>query len=665
MGRLHGVGINWARGVVLGVAGACALACFQPAPSSAVTGSVLGAGQNLFGQLGNGTTTGSDLPTPVSGLSDITALDGRERGGLALLGDGSVMAWGSNEVGQLGNGTTEPSLLPAAVPGLSEVTAISSFGRFSLALLANGTVVAWGANSHGQLGNGTTENSGVPVPVSGLSGVVAIAAGEAHSLALLENGEVLAWGSNVHGQSGGAGSEDSLTPVAVPGLSGVTAIAAGQEHSLALTSAGTIWAWGNGARGRLGNGELADSHVPVPVSGISDAVAIAAGARHNLALHSGGTVSAWGDDEFGQLGDGKSGTGIQSATPVTVSGLAGVSAISGGLYSSLALRADKTVSVWGGNEWGQLGIGEEGFGSKRSLPVMMCGVVEAGGVAGGNLASYVFGVTSTAPCPGVSAISPDLGPQSGGTSVTITGSGFTGATAVEFGTTAASEFTVNSPTSITAVTPPITPGPNNKFAQVRVKTPAGTSPSYAEFGYLAPPKIEKLSPHKGSAAGGTTVTITGSNYYSAGGIELQAVKFGSTNAASFERVVVKGKAAIKAISPPMTGGTVDVTLTTQGGTSAHLKADQFKSAPVVSGVTPSSGSRAGGASVTVTGAGFALGSATQIKFGTTKVRSLNCPTTTECIVVVPPRAPGVVDVKVTANKSSSAKNAPADQFTYE
>jgi alpha-tubulin suppressor-like RCC1 family protein len=56
-----------------------------------------------YGQLGDGTKTGSDVPTAVSGLSDITSLDGRERGAVALLGDGTLMAWGSNEVGQLGS----------------------------------------------------------------------------------------------------------------------------------------------------------------------------------------------------------------------------------------------------------------------------------------------------------------------------------------------------------------------------------------------------------------------------------------------------------------------------------------------------------------------------------------------------------------------------------
>jgi alpha-tubulin suppressor-like RCC1 family protein len=650
----------------IGVASVCALAASQATVASAMSGSVQAAGQNSYGQLGNGTTNDSSLPTAVSGLSDVTSVDGHERGGLALLADGTVMAWGGNEVGQLGNGTTERSLFPTPVSGLSEVTAISSFGRFCLALLANGTVMAWGANGHGQLGDGTTESRDLPVAVSGLGGVVAIAAGEAHSLALLGDGTVLAWGSDVHGQLGDGGSEDRTAPVAVKGLSAVTAIAAGGEHSLALTSAGAVFAWGNGVYGQLGAGATTESHVPVAVSGLSSGVAaIAAGGRHSLALLVDGTAMAWGGDEFGQLGNGAFGSGAHSTTPVAVKGLSGAVSIAAGLYSNLALLTNQTVAVWGGDEHGQLGIGEEGLGSKSPLPVMMCGVMQAGGVAGGNFAGYVFGVTSTLPCPAVTGVSPPVGTQAGGTTVTIAGSGFTGATAVEVGTAQASEFTVDSPTSIIAVTPPAVPPPGNGFVEVRVRTPAGISPSSVLFGYKTPPKIEKLTPHAGSAGGGTTVTIYGTKFAEEHD-ELQAVRFGSVNAASFAVTKVKGRTVVSAVSPASEAGSVDVTLTTQWGTSATSKSDVFRFAPVVSGVTPSKGSRVGGETVTIAGAGFAVGvNLTSFKFGSSKSKSASCASSSECKVVVPAHGAGVVDVHASANKATSAVNAPADLFTYE
>ena len=75
--------------------------------------------------------------------------------------------------------------------------------------------------------------------------------------------------------------------------------------------------------------------------------------------------------------------------------------------------------------------------------------------------------------------------------MTITGTNLTGATAVHFGSTSATSFTVNSATSITAVTPPGTGTPS-----VTVTTPEGTSPvSQADFSYLElPPSVTKVEP---------------------------------------------------------------------------------------------------------------------------------------------------------------------------
>jgi sugar lactone lactonase YvrE len=97
------------------------------------------------------------------------------------------------------------------------------------------------------------------------------------------------------------------------------------------------------------------------------------------------------------------------------------------------------------------------------------------------------------PPPTVSSVSPNTGPQSGGTSVTITGTNLADAAAVEFGSTEAASFKVESETSITAVAPPGTAG----MVDVTVTTAAGTSPSGAEDEFSYEP-IATLSGQFGS-----------------------------------------------------------------------------------------------------------------------------------------------------------------------
>ena len=206
----------------------------------------------------------------------------------AAAANGAV-AWGDNSAGQLGNGTVTASGIPVGVGNLSGVKALAAGDRFTLALRTNGTVEAWGDNTHGQLGDGTTASADVPVPVKGLTGVTAVAAGGAHALALLSNGTVVAWGDNTFGQLGNPGTPlgppNSDVPVPVQGLSGtVTAVSAGGQSSLALLKGGSVAAWGDNALGQLGNGSASESTTPVTVTGLTGATAISGGSDYGAAL---------------------------------------------------------------------------------------------------------------------------------------------------------------------------------------------------------------------------------------------------------------------------------------------------------------------------------------------------------------------------------------------
>lgn len=263
---------------------------------------------------------------------------------------------------------------------------------FSLSLCADSTVKAWGQNGNGGLGNGSTSNSFAQVSVSGLNHIVAIATESNHSLALKDDSTVWAWGYNQFGQLGDGSTVTSgcyckTTAVQVSGLSGVTAIATGSHHSLALKSDGTVWAWGgNTYAGQLGDGTNVDKTTPVQVSGLTGIVAITAGDFHSLAIKNDGTLWAWGSNSYGELGV----SGGNRNAPVQVTGVSGVIGISAGQSHSVILKDDGTVWSWGFNYFGQVGNGASGSFTANPTITQVSGLTNIVRVAAGFNNSFAM-----------------------------------------------------------------------------------------------------------------------------------------------------------------------------------------------------------------------------------------------------------------------------------
>ena len=310
------------------------------------------------------------VTTPMPSLVP-TSVDAGNRHSLALMSNGTVRAWGSNTEGALGLGASiVSSLIPIPIGGLTGVSAISAGDGYSLALMNDVTMKGWGENSYGEVGTGNNVTPQYTATnVVGLTGVKAISAGGFQSIALKNDGTVWAWGSGQYGQIGDGSTTDRFTPVQVSGLTNVLAISAGENHTLALKSDGTVWAWGLNNLGQLGDGSTTNRSTPVQVSGLTNVLAISAGEFHSLALLNDGTVRGWGDNPFGEVGDGTSGN--QRLTPVQVSGLTNVLAISAGGHFSVALKSDGTVWAWGSGQNGQIGDG--GSPTNRSTPVQVKG----------------------------------------------------------------------------------------------------------------------------------------------------------------------------------------------------------------------------------------------------------------------------------------------------
>ena len=175
--------------------------------------------------------------------------------------------------------------------------------------------------------------------------------------------------------------------------------------------------------------------------------------------------------------------------------------------------------------------------------------------------------------PTIQHVRPARGPSAGGNRVQISGAGLTGATAVEFGSVAATSFQVDSDQAITAIAPA---EPSKTTVQVTVTTPLGTSPvdenganNYTFVSGL--PGVTSVAPDFGLTTGGQSVTITGFGFVYRGHA-ASAVDFGGVGARSFH--VINGN-TIDATAPADTG-TVDVTVTTGAGvSSANPPVDSF------------------------------------------------------------------------------------------
>lgn len=303
-------------------------------------GTVAAWGKNSDGQLGNDTTADAQMPVAVDQTGalagkTVVAISAGYNHSLALCSDGTVFAWGDNASGQLGNGSTTDSNVPVPVatpPFLSgnPVTAISAGGDHSIALCSDGGVIFWGS-SGADSGNGRTNSGLLPVPVDRTGALfgktpLAIEAGSRHNLLLCSDGSLVTWGYQPDESNPRIYPGDDL-PVPVNRgvvLAGktVTSISAGSYHSLAVCSDGTMAAWGMDRITSLGSGIATSSALPVTVStagvlGGRAPVEASAGEYFSLVLCKDGTLSAWGANASGQMGDG---TTTQATVPVRSKG---------------------------------------------------------------------------------------------------------------------------------------------------------------------------------------------------------------------------------------------------------------------------------------------------------------------------------------------------------
>ncbi len=297
-------------------------------------------GDNSSGELGNGTTTTSTIPVPVSGGLSFVAVSAGAHHTCGVTSEGALYCWGDNTFGQLGNGTTTNSTVPVPVTvvitggGWNQISAGSrnTCANFdtNAAPIIDGFAYCWGDNSAGQFGNGTTTGSNIPVPVGEAPYGTLAGVGTLYICVTATSNNTACSGNNTYGQLGNGTTTSSLVPVTVTfptGINAISGVSAGSDHACAVVAGvpQPVYCWGNNSSGKLGNGTVTNSATPIAVAGGLNFAVVSAGGQHTCGVTSsnpqgptaGGGVYCWGDNTYGQLGNLST---TSSSVPVNVAG---------------------------------------------------------------------------------------------------------------------------------------------------------------------------------------------------------------------------------------------------------------------------------------------------------------------------------------------------------
>lgn len=268
----------------------------------------------------------------------------------AIMPGSSVKCLGQNIWGQLGDGTFQDAKAAVLVGGTGAMAAISLGGFHSLGATPSGQVVAWGLNSGGQLGIAamplkTALPQAVTLPANTYA--IRISAGALHSVSALSDGTTLAWGNNALFPLGVGGTGKVLTPTAMQNSKLALGAATGADFTLVLGQNCGVSSVGNGALGQLGLGSMATAAALTPIPALSGITAITAGGQHACAVTQAGALYCWGENHFGD----------PIKAPTQIAGIQSVLQIARGNSHTLALTASGQVFAWGKNKAGQLGFG--------------------------------------------------------------------------------------------------------------------------------------------------------------------------------------------------------------------------------------------------------------------------------------------------------------------
>lgn len=331
---------------------------------------------------------------------------GSDRGAAAISINNYLVAWGRNIYGEVGDGTTTKVTGPKII-GTLTWSEVSQGSEFTTAIRSDNTLWTWGYNGFGQLGQGDTTNRSSPVQVGTLSDYSTVTAGYAETF-FIRNGTLWAVGRNNAGQLGDGTTVDKSSPIQIGTLNTWSSVFTTSLYSaFAIKTDGTLWSWGSNQYGQLGDGTTISKSSPIQIGTLTGWANVSNGGSGAVAVRTNGTLWAWGDNFFGQLGDG---TTVSKSSPVQIGTLTNWSRGSLGQTHALATKTDGTVWVWGGNANGELGLGNL---TNRSSPVQLGTLTNWSGAVASVTKSFFLNTSKEIWACGNNAVGEGIPPYAG------------------------------------------------------------------------------------------------------------------------------------------------------------------------------------------------------------------------------------------------------------
>lgn len=251
--------------------------------------------------------------------------------------------------------------------------------------------------------------------------------------------------------------------------------------------------------------------------------------------------------------------------------------------------------------------------------------------------------------PTVTSVAPTSGSVNGATAVTVTGTGFIAGATVDFGGSSCAGVTVVTPTTITCTTSAHSAG-QVTVSVTNSDTQSGNSTN--AYTYRAAPTVTGITPSAGALAGGTSITVTGSGFYTGTTVDI--------NGTPCTNVSITNSTSLTCTTPAGAAGVATVLITNADGQTGSNAAYTYQAAPTATLISPTIGATTGGTLVTITGTGFVSGATVTVGGNTCSGVTVSSATSLTC--TTSSHAAGVVDVVVRNRDTQSG--TLAGSFTY-